>query len=899
MPTRTASDSRKTVDRCVPVVCLVVAAAATTSEAAVLSDNTVLSRSFAGYPMRTPICLLMLVILCGSLQADAANHPNVVLVMCDDLGWGDVGFNGNKVIRTPHLDAMSRGGLKFNRFYAQAPVCSPTRGSCITGRHPYRYGVYFANIGHMRPEELTLAEILRDHGYTTGHFGKWHLGTLSKTVRESNRGGPRGKEHFSPPQANGFDVCFSTEAKVPTFDPMWKPAGRAGNAWNALVGRDKAVPYGTHYWNEQGEIVSDNLDGDNSRVIMDRAIPFITKAVRRDQPFFAIVWFHTPHLPVVAAPRHREMYREHPDVLAGNYFGCITAMDEQVGRLRAELRACGAADNTMLWFCSDNGPEGDHTAPGSAGHLRGRKRSLYEGGIRVPGVLEWPGHAKPGQETNFPAVTSDYFPTILDALKISYQSSRPLDGVSLLPVLNGKMSERPRPIGFQSRQQIALTDNRFKLVGHAQRDRWELFDLLADPSEQKNVADEHAAVAQSMISQLGAWRASCDASDRGEDYSPRFEGTTVFQNETEGYNGFRIPAVIRASGGDLLAFCEARAGGDASEIDLVMKRSEDRGQTWGPLQVIQESGDFRAMFGPNAPPITVGNPAPVVDAMDPQHPGRIWLPFTLENDRVFVTYSDDQGRTWSPRREITANTKRLQWGWYATGPVHSIQIQRGPHRGRLVIPADHRLGVGGEDRGANGAQAILSDDHGKTWRLGAVDDSYDDPLNANETTVVELNDGRLYFNTRDQNGEAPGTRGSAYSQDGGETFDAATLSGYRSFTPSADVLDPPVVQCCLLRAASTLDGDELNLILFSGPDESGPSGKGRSDLRIRYSLDETKSWIDGPLIHEGPAAYSDLVRLAPNEYGILFEAGDQGQRRYDRIDFVRFRRQQLGLSRTR
>lgn len=365
------------------------------------------------------------------------------------------------------------------------------------------------------------------------------------------------------------------------------------------------------------------------------------------------------------------------------------------------------------------------------------------------------------------------------------------------------------------------------------------------------------------------------------------EPVAVFRNGNDGYNIFRIPAVLQAANGDVLAFCEAREGGDASEIDLVMKRSTDQGRTWGPLLVVQESDDFRDLVENNPQQITVGNPAPVVDLLSQENPGRIWLPFTLENDRVFVTFSDDHGVTWSERREITADVKQEGWGWYATGPVHSIQIQRGKHKGRVVVPCDHRLGTGGADRGALGAHVILSDDHGQTWRLGAIDDTYDDGLNANETTVVELNDGRLYFNTRDQNGEATGTRGGAYSSDGGEAFDRSPIPAYRYFLPSPAELDPPVVQGCLLRASSTVDGDERNLILFSGPDENGPTGKGRSDLRIRYSIDETKSWQDGPLIHEGPAAYSDMVRLTKGEYGILFEAGEKGNKRYDRILFVR------------
>lgn len=356
--------------------------------------------------------------------------------------------------------------------------------------------------------------------------------------------------------------------------------------------------------------------------------------------------------------------------------------------------------------------------------------------------------------------------------------------------------------------------------------------------------------------------------------------TTVFEAGTNGYKVYRIPAVIRCANNDLLAFSEARQGGDASEIDLVAKRSSDGGKSWGALQVVQESESFRSEFDKNTPAITVGNPAPVVDMLDPKYPGRIWLPFTLENDRVFVVSSDDHGATWSKRREITSSVKKEAWGWYATGPVHSIQLQRGEHRGRLVIPTDHRIGEDGKDGGVNGAHTILSDDHGKTWRLGALDETYDDGLNANETTVAELSDGTLYFNTRDQNGSAPGTRGEAWSRDGGETFVSGS-SHWRAFRPAPPLLDPPVVQCALLWVAD-------DLLVFSGPDENGPSGKGRSDLRIRYSADEAKTWHDGPLVHTGPAAYSDLVVIDDITAGVLFENGDAGGKNaYQRISFAR------------
>ena len=465
---------------------------------------------------------ILFILICVAQLLVAAEKPNIILVMCDDLGWGDVGFNGNKIIRTPHLDAMAKNSLRFERFYAAAPVCSPTRGSCITGRHPYRYGVYFANTGHMKTEELTLAELLKKHGYATGHFGKWHLGTLTKTETEANRGGPRGIKNFSPPQANGFDVCFSTESKVPTWDPMLRPKNNKSKTWWDPV-KDNGS-YGTAYWNEKGARVTENLRGDDSRVIMDRAIPFIRAAAKKEQPFFTIVWFHAPHLPVVAGPEYTKLYAKHSK-FAQHYYGCITALDEQVGRLRKELRTLGIADNTLVTFCSDNGPEGNASAPGSAGHFSGRKRSLLEGGIRVPGLIEWPAKIKP-DNTDIPAVTSDYLPTILEIIGAKQTDKRPLDGISLVPLFKGKMKERGQPIGFQSAGQVALISDRYKIYGSGGRKKEQeltlpklkLFDLKKDPSEKNDLAAQHPDLIKKMTATLKQWRKSCRHSDTGGDY---------------------------------------------------------------------------------------------------------------------------------------------------------------------------------------------------------------------------------------------------------------------------------------------------------------------------------------------------------------------------------------------
>ncbi len=465
-------------------------------------------------------------VLAASLPAGG---PNIILCMADDLGWGDVGFNGNRLVRTPHLDAMAEDGLTFTRFYAAAPVCSPTRGSCLTGRHPFRYGIFGANVGHIRTEEQTLAELLKDQGYITGHFGKWHLGTLTKTEKDSNRGGPRNKRHFAPPTRHGFDHFFSTEAKVPTWDPMIRPRNNPSRThWDPITNPELEAPFGTAYWTERGK-VSRNLRGDDSRVIMDRVIPFLRSAVEKQQPFFAVIWFHAPHLPVVAGPKYTRLYPNQTKH-AQHYFGCITAMDEQIGRLRAELRELNIDQNTLLTFCADNGPEGDHTFPGSAGPFRGRKRSLFEGGIRVPGLIVWPRLIAPGRTTDFPACTSDYLPTIRELLGLTSEPAvTPLDGLSLLPVLKGKQHERTAPIGFQFGKQSALITQRYKLIypgkkrpkGQSLPDenspQGMLFDLLNDPGESNNLAAKHPEIVAAMRQTLIEWQASCQDSLAGKD----------------------------------------------------------------------------------------------------------------------------------------------------------------------------------------------------------------------------------------------------------------------------------------------------------------------------------------------------------------------------------------------
>jgi sialidase-1 len=333
-----------------------------------------------------------------------------------------------------------------------------------------------------------------------------------------------------------------------------------------------------------------------------------------------------------------------------------------------------------------------------------------------------------------------------------------------------------------------------------------------------------------------------------------------------GYPVYRIPAIVRANDGTLLAFCEGRASfSDSGNIDLVLRRSIDGGTTWGPLILVQEEG--------GSAPITIGNPAPVVD----RETGHVHLLFTRQNDRVFHTVSTDLGLTWSLRSEITERVKLEEWGWYATGPCHGIQITRGAQAGRLVIPANHRRGADGSDSGAFGAQILYSDDHGMTWNM----DVHVDAANGtgpNETTLVELTppaaDGgsRLYINSRDY-GSDPGNRSEAFSEDGGSSYSI----GYRGNSH----FDTPVVQGSLLRFSRFNEGDGENRILFSCP-----NGASRRNGAIWVSRDEAVSWsAPKPLFPESPRdfAYSDMVKTVGGDLGLLYETDGYGTIRFVRI----------------
>jgi sialidase-1 len=335
-----------------------------------------------------------------------------------------------------------------------------------------------------------------------------------------------------------------------------------------------------------------------------------------------------------------------------------------------------------------------------------------------------------------------------------------------------------------------------------------------------------------------------------------------------GYHTYRIPSLIETSNGSLLAFCEGRkgGGGDAGNIDLLLKRSVDGGRTWGRSTILWDDGAN-----------TCGNPCPVVD----QATGIVWLLLTHNlgvdhesaivegtgkgSRTVWVTSSSDDGVTWKEPHEITSTTKKADWTWYATGPGVGIQLQRSAHAGRLVIPCDHKV-LGTKELYSH---VIYSDDHGMSWRLGG---RMPDDLN-NECQVVELSDGRLLMNMRHYDRERM-TRSLSISEDGGGTW-----SG-NFFQPN---LIDPICQASLISVST---GEE-QLLLFSNP----ASQTRRVNMTVKMSSDEGRSWPASLVLHKGPSAYSSLEALSDGKLACLYECGVKSS--YETIAFAVFDRGDL------
>ena len=388
----------------------------------------------------------------GSQVIAKDTKPNIILVMADDLGWGDTAYNGHPFVKTPHLDAMSKSGLRFDQFYAAAPVCSPTRSSVLTGRNPMR--VHVLNHGHyMRPQEETIAEALKRAGYATGHFGKWHVGSVQKQ---------------SPvcPGNSGFDEWISA-LNFFDIDP---------------------------YLSDNG--IAKQYKGESSKLVVDFTLDFIKKQAELKKPFLALTWFASPHQPWVAVGDDKKLYPEGGKFR--KYYQEITAMDREIGRLLDGLRKLGIEKNTLVWFCSDNGGLNPKTSGG-----RGKKGVIYEGGLRVPAIMMWPDKIKQGV-TKFPAFTSDIFPTVLDIVGVKPADSKVLDGISLKGAIDGTISKRPKGMGFWfgfTKGQATYSDAIVKQIMIAQK----AGKKIAIPSRLKKDIDEFPQYSNTSFPGHSAW----------------------------------------------------------------------------------------------------------------------------------------------------------------------------------------------------------------------------------------------------------------------------------------------------------------------------------------------------------------------------------------------------------
>ncbi len=447
--------------------------------------------------MRTT-CLLpaLVLVAAGALGARGAEpekplRPNVVFIFADDLGWGDLSCYGNPRVRTPNLDRLARQGTLFTQFYVAGSVCSPSRVGIMTGQYPARHRVFGHFARHktnalrgmpdaLDPDVVTLTDLLKRAGYTTAHFGKWHLGNI-------------------PPKEYGVDVYrteqFSSIPGVPPLD-IWNPRNR---------------PHAT-------------------RDILQAALEFIRR--HQDGPFYVNVWLSDVHATLNPSPEQLErVKRFHPGGVkfygvAQIYYAALLEMDRQIGRFVEQLDQLPAGRRTLVIFSSDNGPEdfqirnAAHSGVGSTGPLRGRKRSIYEGGIRVPFILRWPGHVPAGKVNDTTVVNGvDFLPTLCRLAGVEVPENLALDGEDMSDVWLGAVRKRRRACYWEWRYRVfghpwhhpprlAIRQGDFKLLMNPDRSRVELYNVVRDPGERDNIASEHPELVEQLAEKLLRWNAT-------------------------------------------------------------------------------------------------------------------------------------------------------------------------------------------------------------------------------------------------------------------------------------------------------------------------------------------------------------------------------------------------------
>jgi arylsulfatase A len=424
------------------------------------------------------------------LSLSAQTQPNVVILLADDLGYKDVGCYGGPV-QTPAIDQLAKDGVRFTDFYSGCAVCSPSRATLLTGRHHIRTGVYSwihdeGQNSHLLLSERTIAEILKDRGYSTAHIGKWHLGLPTK-----NRAKPTPSQH-------GFDYWFTT----------WNNASPSHKNPNNFIRNGQEVG---------------PLEGYSCQLVADEAIDWLDNHRHPKAPFLLNLWFHEPHAPIAAPDEIVSTYGELKDK-AAIYSGTIDNTDRAIGRVVEKLQTMGVRENTLIIYASDNGSYRDDRV----GNLRGKKGSNWDGGIRVPGIFSWPAVIAKNKVEKQPAGLVDILPTLCGLLKLEVPQDRMIDGSDLSPMLRGKPGsfKRHQPMFWhlqKSRPIVAMRDGDFSLVANPDyeipttnmfQERWipkvkdggyknfQLFDLSKDPGQTQNIATDNPELLKKLKAKL-------------------------------------------------------------------------------------------------------------------------------------------------------------------------------------------------------------------------------------------------------------------------------------------------------------------------------------------------------------------------------------------------------------
>ena len=785
-----------------------------------------------------------------------AEPKNVILFLVDDLGWMDLGCQGSKYYRTPNIDKLAAEGVRFTNAYAACAVCSPTRAAILTGKVPARLmltqwlpaGRWSPGEDRMREgrflrqlplEERTLPETLREAGYATWHVGKWHLGGAPFSLPEQHGfdANVAGSEHGAP---GGYFFPFKGIWKIPTTN-------------QAVV--KQTLPDG-----EEGDYLTDRLTAEAIGLIENR---------EPGKPFFLYFPFYAVHAPLQGKPELMAEFEAIPEAdRQGSpaYAAMVKSVDENIGRVMAALEKLELKESTLIVFTSDNGGFANAT---SNAPLRANKGSHYEGGIRVPLIFAGGGIGRHGETAEPAAISCDLYPTILELLGLPDEPFQCLDGISLAAELKGASSPPPRPLFWhyphynqhpQSAPVSVIREGNWKLIESLESGDLELYDLENDLGESRNLAAEKPELAAELRKKLAAWKQEV----RAEPMTPNPECASTIVFERSGEFGYRIPSLITAGNGDVLAFCERRVGlADHAKNDIVLRCSQDNGKTWSDLQVIADEGGD-SLNDPSAIVVDTGEIILMYQWFPEGYHSITSGHMTMadrgyggpRNTRTAIRRSQDHGKTWSEAEDVTRAVRRPEAVNIAS-PGRGIQLRKGPHAGRLLYPVYENHSTAGKQ--IWNTSALISDDRGKTWRPGEMVPADDLRGFGNENQIVELKDGAILMSSRNQSGEAK--RRLTVSRDGGETW-----APYRL----ADDLVTPACMAGLIR-----HGD---LLIHSLPNTT----KERKDGAILISRDEGRTWRRVYTIDPGPFAYSSLTELADGTVACLYEAGG-----YQSIRFVR------------